>query len=68
MLAFDNGIRVTVPPSSRTALSRVWVPVYAGLIDARAYVKKGEAESNVAPKKSDVGCHETSAPALVMGV
>ncbi|KHK87218.1 UNVERIFIED_CONTAM: peptidoglycan-binding protein LysM, partial [Mumia flava] len=67
-LAFDDGTRVTVPPGSHVALSRVRAFARAGLIDVRVHVKKGEAESNVAPKKSGVGRYEISTPALVTGV
>jgi len=67
-LAFDDGTRVTVPPGSRVALSRVRAFARAGLIDVRVHVKQGEAESNVSPKKTGVGRYEISTPALVTGV
>ena len=67
-LAFDDGTRVTVPPGSHVALSRVRAFARAGLIDVRVHVKQGEAESNVSPKKSGVGRYEISTPALVTGV
>ena len=67
-LAFDDGTRVTVPPGSHVALSRVRAFARAGLIDVRVHVKQGEAESNVSPRKSGVGRYEISTPALVTGV
>lgn len=67
-LAFDDGTRVTVPPGSHVALSRVRAFARTGLIDVRVHVKQGEAESNVSPKKSGVGRYEISTPALVTGV
>lgn len=67
-LAFDDGTRVTVPPGSRVALSRVRAFARAGLIDVRVHVKHGEAESTVSPKKTGVGRYEISTPALVTGV
>ncbi|AJW44939.1 MULTISPECIES: FecR family protein [Ralstonia] len=67
-LAFDDGTRMTVPPGSHVALSRVRAFAHAGLIDVRVHVKQGEAESNVAPKKTGVGRYEISTPALVTGV
>ncbi len=67
-LAFDDGTRVTVPPGSHVALSRVRAFARAGLIDVRMHVKQGEAESTVSPKKRGVGRYEISTPALVTGV
>ena len=67
-LAFDDGTRVTVPPGSHVALSRVRAFARAGLIDVRVHVKQGEAESNVSPRKTGVGRYEISTPALVTGV
>jgi len=67
-LSFDDGTRVTVPPGSHVALSRVRAFARAGLIDVRVHVKQGEAESNVSPKKTGVGRYEISTPALVTGV
>ncbi|MCO5398145.1 FecR domain-containing protein [Ralstonia soli] len=67
-LAFDDGTRVTVPPGSRVALSRVRAFARAGLIDVRVQVKQGETESSVSPKKTGVGRYEISTPALVTGV
>lgn len=67
-LAFDDGTRVSVPPGSRVALTRVRAFARAGLIDVRLHVKQGEAESDVSPRKRGVGRYEISTPALVTGV
>jgi len=67
-LAFDDGTRVTVPPGSHVALSRVRSFARTGLIDVRMHVKDGEVESTVSPKKTGVGRYEISTPALVTGV
>ncbi|WP_353191437.1 FecR domain-containing protein [Pandoraea pnomenusa] len=67
-LALSDGTRVTLPPDTEADVRRARVFTKSSLTDTVIKLRRGDAQTHVAPRGTGVGRFEISTPTMVTGV